>query len=127
MESRDQVMALCGFSLLTNHFKLSDISAGKLSMKSQFITHNSNKAMASEVTFTGSGNKKQTCHPPRKYRVQGEKCIGQAVHSGKTVSLILCVWKLGYVKSGHILLEQLYECMHASKPIRFFYISSLFL
>jgi len=48
MESRDQVMALCGSSLHSNHFKLSDITAGKLSVKSQFITHDSNKVMASE-------------------------------------------------------------------------------
>jgi len=48
MEPRDQVMALCGSSLHSNHSKLSNITAGKLSVKSQFITHNSNKAMASE-------------------------------------------------------------------------------
>jgi len=46
MESRDQVMALSGSSLYSNHSKLNDITAGKLSVKSQFITHNSNKAMA---------------------------------------------------------------------------------
>jgi len=34
MESRDQGMALCGSSLHTNHSKLSDITAGKLSVKS---------------------------------------------------------------------------------------------
>jgi len=48
VESIDQVMALCGPSLHSNHSKLSDITAGKLSVKSQFITHNSNKTMASE-------------------------------------------------------------------------------
>jgi len=48
MESRDQIMALCGSSVYSNHSKLSDITAGKLSVKSQFITHNSNKTMASE-------------------------------------------------------------------------------
>jgi len=36
MESRDQIMALCGSSLHSNHSKLSDITAGKLSVKSQF-------------------------------------------------------------------------------------------
>jgi len=45
MESRDQAMALCSSSL---HSKLSDITAGKLSVKSLFIAHNSNKAMSSE-------------------------------------------------------------------------------
>jgi len=45
MESRGQVMALCGSSLHSNHSKVSDITAGKLSVKSQFITHNSNIAM----------------------------------------------------------------------------------
>jgi len=48
MESRDQVMALCGPSLHSNHSTLSDITASKLSVKSQFIAHNSNKAMSSE-------------------------------------------------------------------------------
>jgi len=48
MESRDQVMAFCGCFLHTNHSKLSVITAGKFSVKSLFITHNSNKAMASE-------------------------------------------------------------------------------
>jgi len=38
MESRDQVMVLCDSSLHTNHYKFSDITAGKLSVKSQFIT-----------------------------------------------------------------------------------------
>jgi len=36
MESRDQVMVLYGSSLHSNHSKLSDITAGKLSVKSQF-------------------------------------------------------------------------------------------
>jgi len=48
------------------------------------------------VAFTGS-----TCHLPRKYRVQGESVLDQQSISGKIVSLILWVWKLGYVKSGH--------------------------
>jgi len=103
MESRDQVMALCGFSLHSN-----DITAGKLSVKSQFIPHNFNKAMASNcplVAFAGSGkscNKNQTCHPARKYGAQNESVLDQQSISGKIISLILCVWKLGYVKYGHI-------------------------
>jgi len=108
MESRDQVMALCGSSLHSNHSKLSDITAGKLSVKSQFITHNFNKAMASEWHQSSthgfhrvrkSCNKKQTFHPPRKYSVQNESVLDEQSISVKIVSLILCV---GYVKSGHI-------------------------
>jgi len=82
-ESSDQVMALCGSSLHSKHSKLSDITAGKLSVKSQFITHNSNKAMASKWYQSStrgfhrkSCNKKQTGHPPRKYRVQNESALG---------------------------------------------------
>jgi len=37
-----------GSSLHSNNSKLSDITAGKQSVKPQFITNNSNKAMASE-------------------------------------------------------------------------------
>jgi len=48
MESRDQVVALCGSSLHSNHSKLSDITTGKLSVKSQLITQNSKKVMAFE-------------------------------------------------------------------------------
>jgi len=112
MESRDHVMALCGSSLHTYHSKLSDITVGKLYVKSQFITHNSNKAMASEWCQSSTRGfhrvrkkpqKKQTCYPPRKYRVQGENVLDQQSISGKIVSLILCVWKLGYIKSSHIL------------------------
>jgi len=106
MESRDQVMALYDSCLLTNHSKLSDITTGKLFVKSQFITHNSNKAMASEWCQSSTRgfhrvcNKKQTCHPPR---VQGESVLDQQFIYVKIISLILCVWKPGYVKSSHIL------------------------
>jgi len=48
MDSRDQVMALCGSFLHLNHSKLSDITAGKLPVKSQFNANNSNKSMAFE-------------------------------------------------------------------------------
>jgi len=71
--------------------QITSISAGKLS---QFIAHYSNKAMASEWHqlstrgFHRVSNKKQTCHPPRKYRVQGESVLDHCV--------------CGYVKSGHI-------------------------
>jgi len=41
MESRNQVVALCGSFLYSNHSKLGDITAGKLSVKSQLITQNS--------------------------------------------------------------------------------------
>jgi len=112
MESKDQVMSLCGSSVHSNHSKLSDITAGKLSVKSQFITHNSNKAMASEwhklSTFgfhrvRKKLQQKQTYNPPWKYRVQNESTLGQQSISGKMVSWILWVWKPGYVKSGYIL------------------------
>jgi len=75
MKPRDQVMALCGSSLHSNHSNLSDITAGKLSVKSQFIAYKPwplNGANHPLVAFTGSGkscNKKQTCYPPRKYSV----------------------------------------------------------
>jgi len=49
MESIDPVMALCGSSLHLNHSKLSDITASKLSVKSQFISHNSNKAWMAPI------------------------------------------------------------------------------
>jgi len=84
MESRDQVVTLCGSSLHSNHSKLNDITAGKLSVKSQFITQNSNKVMASERRQSStrgfhkvrkSFNKKQTYHPPRKYSVQNESVL----------------------------------------------------
>jgi len=54
-------------SLHSNHSKLSDVTAGKLSVKSQFITLNSNKAMGlwplnganhPFVAFTGSATKR---------------------------------------------------------------------
>jgi len=48
IESRDQVMAVCGPSMHSNHSKLSDITTSKLSVKSQFVTHTFNKAMATE-------------------------------------------------------------------------------
>jgi len=108
-EFRDQVMALCGSSLHSKHSKLSDITAGKLSVKFQFIVHNSNKAMTSEwnllMAFKELGKKiVETGHPPRKYRVQNESVLDQQSISGKIVCLILCMWKPGYVKSVHILL-----------------------
>jgi len=55
MESRYQVVVLCRSSLHSNHYKLSDIIAGKLSVKFQFITHNCNKAMASEWQSSSRG------------------------------------------------------------------------
>jgi len=53
-------MALCSSSVHSNHSKLSYVTAGKLSVKSQFTAHSSNKAMASEwrqssTRGTGSG------------------------------------------------------------------------
>jgi len=58
--------------------------------------------------FTGSGkryNKNHTCYPSRKYSVQGESVLEQQSISGKIVSFLLCVWKLGYVKSSHRCLK----------------------
>jgi len=81
MESRDQVMVLCDSSLHSNYSKLSDIAAGKLSVKSQFITHNSNKAMASKwyrLSTCGCHRvskklqQKADLPPPRKYNVWNE-------------------------------------------------------
>ena len=46
---------------------------------------------------------------PEQVVVDRHKAVGtyernyvSAVLNGKNVSLILCVWKLGYIKSGHI-------------------------
>ena len=36
------------------------------------------------------------------YSVEYDSVLGQQSISGKNVSLILCVWKPCYVKSGHI-------------------------
>ena len=41
-----------------------------------------------------------------------DSVLGQQSISGKNVSLILCVWKPCYVKSGHILLLALYSDQH---------------
>jgi len=79
-----------------------------------------NGASCPLVAFTGSGksyNKKQTCHPPRKYRVHGESVVDQKSISGKIVSLILCMWKPGFVKSGHILCCSLYSEGTEKQPI----------
>jgi len=77
MESTDQVMALCGSSLHSNHSKLSDITAGKLSVNSLLIK-------------TIYCNKKQTCYLPRKYSVQNEGILNEQSISGKIVSCGFC-------------------------------------
>jgi len=83
MESRDQVIALCGSSLYTNHSKLSDITAGKLSA---IIINNSNKAMAFEWHQSSTHGfhrvrkmlqQKQTCYLSRKYSVLNESILDQ--------------------------------------------------
>jgi len=100
MESRDQVMTLCGLSLYSNHSKLSDITSGKLSVKSQFITHNSNKALVPIVHLWLSQGQEKTATKSRPDKQST---------SGKIVSLILCVWKPGYVKSGHFCGSSIYD------------------
>jgi len=86
MESRDQVMVLCGSSLHSNHSKLSDIIAGKLSVKSQFITNNPNKAMAFEWCQSSTHGfhrvwkklqQKADLLSSRKYSVQNESVLDQ--------------------------------------------------
>jgi len=114
MESEDQVMVLCGSSLHLNHYKLSDITAGKLLL---FINNNSKKAMAFEwhqLSTRGFHRvrkklqKNADCYLPRKCSAQNESGLDQQSISGKIVSLILWVWKLSYVKYGHILYVNVY-------------------
>jgi len=102
MESRDKVMDLWGSSLHSNHSKLSDITAGKLSMSPSSLHTIPTKpwplngANHPLVAFTGSGkscNKKQTCHLPRKYSVQSESSSPFLVKSWVCVEAELCeIW-----------------------------------
>jgi len=106
MESRDQVMALCGSSLHSNNSKLSDslLASCLLSLSSlqtiptrPWYLNSTNRPL---VVFTGSGkscNKKQICYPTRKYSVQNESALDQQSIYGKIISLILCVWKRNLV------------------------------
>ena len=61
------------------------------------------------MTLTGleeSCYRNQTCQSGRKYSVEYDSVLDQQSISGKNVSLILCVWKPGYMKSGHICRNQ---------------------
>ena len=47
-----------------------------------------------------------------------DSVLGQQSISGKNVSLILCVWKPCYVKSGHIYIENLVQVDHITLCLR---------
>ena len=112
MESRGQVWALHGPPWPSNLSKLTENTIGELSVKSQLATHHYHKAMAIYnganlplVALTESEEscyRNQTCQSWRKYSVEYDSVLDQQSISGKTVSLILCVWKPCYMKSGHI-------------------------
>ena len=57
------------------------------------------------VALTGSEEscyRNQACQSWRKYSMKHDSVLDQQFFSGKNVSLILCVWKPGYMKSSHI-------------------------
>jgi len=54
MEPRDQVWVLYGPYMHSNHSKLSDITTGKLSVKSQFTTHHSNQLQTMVIEWSQS-------------------------------------------------------------------------
>jgi len=97
IESIDLVLALCGSSLHSKHSKLSDITAGKLSVKSQFITHNSNKAMASEwyQSPTHGFHRVRKAAIKRKCGVQYESVLDQKQQKCDSLCTIIffCDWE----------------------------------
>jgi len=80
MKFRDQVIALCGSSLHSNHSKLSDIPAGKLSVKSQFIANNFNNAMAFEWPQSYIRGFHKVRKSSKEIQCAERKCIGPVAH-----------------------------------------------